>query len=80
MATTLGTQRVRLSQNPITKEQGEFITEIKTKIANVIDLISSAAASPSWTDETFFEWQRLQYEAIKAAELAAMWATKAATI
>lgn len=74
---SLGEQRVRTDFN-VTGD--DYITEIKTKSAELINLINGAANKPSWTDETLGEWKRLKALAMTDIENGAMWAVKAATI
>ena len=74
---TLGEKRVRVAFNP-SKE--DYVNDIKVAAAALIDLIDRAANKPKWSDETLNEWRRLKALAVTAAEEAAMWAVKAATI
>ncbi len=74
---TLGEKRVRVDFN-VSKDA--YVSEIKQKAAELINLIDSAANKPEWNDETLKEWSRLKALALTAFEEGAMWAVKAATI
>lgn len=74
---TLGEKRVRVDFN-VNKD--DYVSEIKQKAAELINLIDSAANKPEWNDETLKEWFRLKALALTAFEEGAMWAVKAATI
>ena len=74
---TLGEKRVRVDFN-VSKDA--YVSEIKQKAAELINLIDSAANKPEWNDETLKEWFRLKALALTAFEEGAMWAVKAATI
>lgn len=74
---TLGEKRVRVDFN-VSKD--DYVSEIKQKAAELINLIDSAANKPEWNDETLKEWSRLKALALTAFEEGAMWAVKAATI
>lgn len=74
---TLGEKRVRVDFN-VSKD--DYVSEIKQKAAELINLIDSAANKPEWNDETLKEWFRLKALALTAFEEGAMWAVKAATI
>lgn len=74
---TLGEMRVRTEFNPSNQD---YVSQIKQKTAELINLIDQAAANPSWYDETFGEWKRLKALAMTDYENAGMWAVKAATI
>lgn len=75
--TTLGEKRVRVDFNV---SDDTYIGQIKATGANFIDLVDRAANNPKWSDDTLKEWIRLKALAMTAAEEAAMWAVKAATI
>ena len=74
---TLGEKRVRVDFN-VSKD--DYVSEIKQKAAELINLIDSAANKPEWNDKTLKEWFRLKALALTAFEEGAMWAVKAATI
>lgn len=74
---TLGEKRVRTGFNPSNEN---YVDELKHQAAKFIDAINEAAPNPEFTDETVREWMRLKALAMTAAEEAALWAVKAATI
>lgn len=74
---TLGEKRTRIEFNP---SNTDYVTELEQQSAKFIDMINEAAPNPEFEDETVREWLRLKALAMTAAEEAAMWAVKAATI
>lgn len=74
---TLGETRVRTEFNPSNQD---YISLLKQKTAELIDLVDMAANNPEWEDTKLGEWKRLKVLAMTEYENAVMWATKAATI
>lgn len=74
---TVGERRVRVAFNP---GNDDFVTELKQRSADLIDLVAQAEARPEWDDATFGEFKRLQALAMTHYEMAAMWAVKMATL
>ena len=74
---TLGEKRIRTSFNV---SGDNYIDLLKTKSAELIDLVNEAAGKKDWDDATNGEFRRLKSLAQTAYEEAAMWAVKAATI
>jgi len=77
MTKTLGEKRTRIEFNPSNED---YVFQLKTKGAELIDLINEAANKPSWDDETLGEWKRLKALAMTEIESGTSWAVKAATI
>ncbi len=77
MTKTLGETRVRVDFNVANLD---YITTLKTKGAELIDLINQAANKPNWDNGTLDEWVRLKELAMTSIEEGTMWAVKAATI
>jgi hypothetical protein len=74
---TKGEQRVRVDFNV---SNDNYVSQLKVKGAEFIDLINQAANKPDWSNETLGEWKRLQSLAMTAIEEGTMWGVKAATI
>lgn len=77
MNKTLGERRIRTEFNP---SNDDYVSIIKQKSAELIDLIDQATSNPSWGDTDFKEFLRLKALALTNYEQAAMWAVKMATI
>lgn len=73
---TLGESRLEykgaLSENSV-----EYINQMKSKGAELIDFINSAAPNSQFSNEEFGEWKRLQSLALTSIEEGIMWAVKA---
>jgi len=77
MPKTLGESRVRIQFNPANIDH---VFLIKTKGAELIDLIHNTVLDPSWDEFTVNEWRRLKALSLTEIESGTSWAVKAATI
>lgn len=73
---SLGERRVRTAFNPSALG---YVDALKTKGAEMINLIASAQPKPEWLPEEIGEFRRLQALAMTDAESATSWAVKMAT-
>ena len=73
---TLGQSRLEykgvLSENSV-----EYINQMKSKGAELIDFINGATPNSQFSGEEFGEWKRLQSLALTSIEEGIMWAVKA---
>lgn len=75
--TTVGEKRVRVTFNP---SNDDYVHQLKESGAKFIDLVSSAASNPNFTDEQVSEFRRLKALAMTSIEEGTMWGVKMATL
>ena len=74
---TIGEKRVRVTFNP---SNSDYVHQIKTKAAELINLIDGASPDPKISEEDLKEYKRLMALSLTSLEQGAMWAVKMATI